>query len=118
MHACTHIPCFWAQVQALLQIASLATFGDIHVAYIGPGGDSVETILVLTMQVDYFFVQSSFDMVLTISTQMNYTLAGLLASPLWVGGPALRHFRKCCNSANVVYNILHAVSNMGAGYWL
>ena len=118
MHAPTHIPCFWAQVQALLQIASLATFGDIHVAYIGPGGDSVETILVLTMQVDYFFVQSSFDMVLTISTQMNYTLAGLLASPLWVGGPALRHFRKCCNSANVVYNILHAVSNMAAGYWL
>ena len=88
-------------------------------AYIGPSGDSVETILVLTMQVEYYFDQSSFDMVSTIiSTQMNYTLAGWLASPLWVGGPALRHFGKCCNSASVVCTVLDAVSNMAADHWL
>ena len=66
-------------------------------AYIGPGADSEETILVLTLQVEQFFDQSSFQMIATLSasnTQMNYTLAGLLASPVWLGGPALREFSK------------------------
>ena len=66
-------------------------------AYTEPGGGPEETILVLTLQVDQFFDPNIFQMLFTSSTQMNCTLAGLLAFPVWMGGPALKKVRKCCN---------------------
>ena len=97
MHASTS--CFWAQVQALLQSVSLETFGDIYVAYIGPGGDSAETLLVLMLQVDDFFSRSSFQELETTGSAENFTLASLLASPVWSGGPALRAYSKQSDSS-------------------
>ena len=82
------------QVQALLQNISLETFGDTHVAYVGAGGDSEETILVLTLQVDDFFSRNSFVELRRVSSAENFTLAGLLATPVWSGGPALRAYSK------------------------
>ena len=93
MHSHPHFLCI--QVQALLQSISLTTFGDIHVAYIGPGADSEETILVLTLQVDEFFSRDSFQRLeMASSAGGNFTLAGLLVSPVWSGGPALRAYSK------------------------
>ena len=83
----------------MLQSVSLETFGDIYVAYIGPGGDSAETLLVLTLQVDNFFSRSSFQELETTGSAENFTLASLLASPVWSGGPALRAYSKQSDSS-------------------
>ena len=64
-------------------------------AYIGPGVGPEETILVLTLQVDEFFSRDSYQRLETASSAAgNFTLAGLLASPVWSGGPALRAYSK------------------------
>ena len=89
-----HILSFSVQVQTLLQSVSLTTFGDIHVAYIGPGNSSEETIVVLTLQVEEFFAGDSFQRLETASSMGNFVLAGLQTNPVWSGGPALRAYSK------------------------
>ena len=86
------------QVQGLLHNVSLDTFGDTHVAYIEPGRDPGETILVLTLEVDDFFSRNSFLELERVSSAGNFTLAGLLATPVWYGGPALRAYSKQLNN--------------------
>ena len=68
-------------------------------AYTGPGGGSEETILVLTLQVDDFFSRNSFVELKGVSSAGNFTLAGLLATPVWSGGPALRAFSEQLNNS-------------------
>ena len=68
-------------------------------AYIGPGGDFAETLLVLMLQVDEFFSRSSFQELETTASAENFTLASLLASPVWSGGPALRAYSKQSDSS-------------------
>ena len=85
-----HILSFSVQVQTLLQSVSLITFGDIHVAYIGPGNSSEETIVVLTLQVEESFSGDSLQRLETASSMGNFVLAGLQTNPVWSGGPVLR----------------------------
>ena len=105
-----HILSFSVQVQTLLQSVSLTTFGDIHVAYIGPGNSSEETIVVLTLQVEESFSGDSFQRLETASSMGNFVLAGLQTNPVWSGGPVLRAGSKHLDN----YNYTRAVD---CGLW-